>query len=221
MVEICAQSGVRFGEAFMYRFDARYKRISELLASGELGAVRFIHGYFSYKKVGDKGNIRFQSEMGGGAIYDVGCYPLHAARTIIGQEPHAVTVNAYFDPEYNGVDTSSCGLVEFANGVSATFDCAMTAEGRNRLEIVCEHGRIELPNAFNTGAEASLTLIMNGTPQEERFTIINPYLVQFEQFSLGVAGQAPFPFEGSDAIRNMALVDACYRSARERNRIEL
>ena len=96
----------------------------------------------------DHGNIRYTKEWGGGSIYDVGCYPISAARLLLDEEPSAVTAHAFFSPEHGNVDMMASGLMEFSNGVALTFDCGMWAEFRNELEILGSDGRIVLKNAF-------------------------------------------------------------------------
>lgn len=148
MAEAAAAAGVYLSEAFMYRYHPRYDMIRDLISSGAIGDIRGIRGAFTFNNAGDKGNVRYKKEWGGGSIYDVGCYPIHAARMLLGKEPVAATVNAFFSAEHDDVDMMASGLLEFEGSVALTFDCGMWAAFRNPLEILGTEGIIELPSAF-------------------------------------------------------------------------
>jgi predicted dehydrogenase len=136
MVRACADAGVLLAEAFMYRHHPRYHRIKEIIRSGEIGTIRGIHGAFTFNNSAQSSNVRFHRDMGGGAIYDVGCYPISAARLILEREPEAATVHAFLSPQHDLVDMMASGLVEFSDSVALTFDCGMWAASRNVLEIL-------------------------------------------------------------------------------------
>src|SRR5690625_1015632 len=109
MIEASKKADVILAEAYMYRHQKRYADIRELLKNGEIGEIRGIHGVFTFNGAGNKGNIRFTKEWGGGSIYDVGCYPISAARLLLDEEPTAVTAQAYFSPEHGNVDMMASG----------------------------------------------------------------------------------------------------------------
>jgi xylose dehydrogenase (NAD/NADP) len=220
MVEACRKAGVLLAEAFMYRHHPRYDRIKDIIRSGEIGAVRGIHGTFTYNNAEDKSNIRYRKEWGGGGIYDVGCYPISAARYILEQEPEAVTVHADFASEYGGVDVMASGLVEFPGSVGLTFDCGMLAMFRNTLEILGSEGRIELPAAF-LGEDHFFITTSKGTRKEEDRK--NSYALQADDMARAAwgEGEKSMRFSPEDAIRNMRVIDACLKSAHERIRVTL
>jgi xylose dehydrogenase (NAD/NADP) len=219
MVEACANAGVLLSEAFMYRHHPRYEAIKQLIRSGEIGEVRSILGNFTYNNADDKGNIRYRRDMGGGAIYDVGCYPINAARLILGAEPEAVTVHAQLSPAYDNVDMMAAGLIEFPGKISLTFDCGMWAFFRNSLEIVGSHGRIVVPDAFK-GEQRYFVETSEGRRE------VNPpdcdtYALQADDMAYAVWGERQLRFTPEDSIRNMRVIDACMKSANERIRVTL
>jgi predicted dehydrogenase len=221
MVEACAASGVVLAEAFMYRHHPRYDRIREIIASGEIGDIRGIHGTFTFNNAKNTTNIRYKQEWGGGSVYDVGCYPISAARLILGKEPVAATAHAFFSPEHGGVDMMTSGLVEFDGGVALTFDCAMWAAGRNTLEVLGTDGRIEVPFAFLPQAgKAGFFVITKDGRREEPVEDLNQYTLQADDFASAVAGK-PQRFPPEDCIFNMKVIDAVLKSARERVRVEI
>ncbi|WNR42951.1 Gfo/Idh/MocA family protein [Paenibacillus roseipurpureus] len=222
MVAACEEAGVRLSEAFMYRFHPRIERIQEIIRSGEIGEIRAMHGSFTFNNAAKESDIRFHADWGGGGLYDVGCYPLSAARLILGQEPEAVTCHALFSPNHGDVDMMASGLVEFPGGVALTFDCGMWAEFRHTLEILGTKGRIVLPQAFLAGDTAHNFLVITGKEQrEEQPDPCNPYLLEVDDFARNVAKLQTPRFPPQDAILNMRLLEACLRSARERKRIIL
>ncbi|MBB6669849.1 Gfo/Idh/MocA family protein [Cohnella nanjingensis] len=221
MVDACRQAGVHLAEAFMYRHHPRMAKVRELIRSGGIGELRAIRGAFTFNNAGDAANIRYRADWGGGGLYDVGVYPLTAARYVMEREPEAVTVQALFSPAHDNVDMMASGLVEFAGGVSLTFDCGMWADFRNFVEIVGTEGRIEIPQTFLPGAETpDYVLHAKGERREEPASQVNQYTLQADNFARAVWGEPP-RFAPEDAVLNMKLIDACYRSARERTRVTL
>ncbi|MFC7443138.1 Gfo/Idh/MocA family protein [Laceyella putida] len=223
MVSACDHAGVKLAEAFMYRHHPRYTQIKEVINSGEIGIIRGIHSTFTFNNAGDRGNIRYKREWGGGSLYDVGCYPLSVARLLLEEEPQAVTVHAFFSPEHDQVDMMASGLVEFSDGVGLTFDCGMWAAFRNTLEIVGTEGNIMVPSAFVSQADASSHFFVTTAKGHREVEVphVNQYSLQADDFARSVLEGTSLLFPASDAINNMALLDACLKSARTRARIAL
>ncbi|MDR9854647.1 Gfo/Idh/MocA family oxidoreductase [Paenibacillus sp. VCA1] len=219
MAEAAAEAGVYLSEAFMYRYHPRYDMIRDLISSGAIGEIRGIRGAFTFNNAGDINNVRYKKEWGGGSIYDVGCYPIHAARMLLGKEPVAATVNAFFSAEHGDVDMMASGLIEFDGSVALTFDCGMWAAFRNPLEILGTDGIIELPSAF-VGSD-NFYLIANGERKEIEVPNVNAYSLQADHLAHAIIHRSPLRFEPADAIHNMRVIDACLRSAREHIRVEL
>ncbi|WP_309118347.1 Gfo/Idh/MocA family oxidoreductase [Paenibacillus sp.] len=219
MAEACERAGVVLAEAFMYRLHPRYEKIREMIAAGDIGELRGIHGTFTFNGAANKSNVRFVKEWGGGSVYDIGVYPISAARLVTGLEPEAATCRALFSPEHGDVDMMASGLVEFPNDVSLTFDCGMWAEFRNTLEILGTTGRIEVPSAY-IGPQ-NIILHAKGQSTELEMPTLNTYTLQADAFARAVNGEAPLPFAPQDAVLNMRVVDACLKSAREKARVTL
>ncbi len=222
MAEACERAGVKLAEAFMYRHHPRYERIKQIAQSGEIGYIRGIHGAFTFNNAKDRNNVRFKADMGGGSVYDVGCYPISAARFILEQEPEAATLHAFFSPEHENVDMFASGLVEFPGGVALTFDCGMWADFRNTLQIVGSDGRIDVPSAFVVKPEeAGFFVTVKGERREERVPVVNQYALQIDDFGRRILEGKPVKFSPEDAVNNMRVIDACLRSAKERIRVSL
>ncbi|MDQ0058596.1 Gfo/Idh/MocA family protein [Paenibacillus harenae] len=223
MAEACAKAGVLLSEAFMYRYHPRYEMIKDIIASGQIGEVRAIRSAFTFNNAGDKKNVRYRKDWGGGSIYDVGCYPINAARLLLGQEPKAVTVQALFSQEHDDVDMMASGLIEFDDSVSLSFDCGMWAAFRNPLEVLGSDGIIEVPSAFVTPTPGSGNFFVTAKGERKEIEVahVNAYTEQADHLAHAIAGNDAMRFDTADAIANMRVIDACLESARTRSRITI
>ena len=217
MVDACTKAGVILAEAFMYRHQKRYETIKIRIKNGEIGDVRSIHAVFTFNGAEDTGNIRFTKEWGGGSIYDVGCYPISAARFLLDEEPSAVTAHAFFSSEHGYVDMMASGMMEFSNGVALTFDCGMWAEFRNELEILGSKGRIVMKAAFL--GDQSYEIIKDGQTNKILDDNINPYALQADNFAESVLDGKPIKFPNEDIIGNIKAIKGTLISAEKQERI--
>lgn len=217
MVAVCEQEGVILAEAFMYRHQLRYETIKNRIKNGDIGEIRGIHSVFTFNNAGDAGNIRYKKEWGGGSIYDVGVYPISAARLLLDEEPIAVTTHAFFSPEHDHVDMMATGLMEFSNGVALSFDCGMWAEFRNTLEILGSEGRIVLDHAFL--GDQTYKMIKGGQVETIHDENINAYKLQADHFAESVLDGKRPTFSTDDIINNIRAVHAALVSAEKKERI--
>lgn len=210
-------------EAFMYRYHPRYEMVKQLISNGEIGEIRHIRGSFTFNNGDSTENVRYVKEWGGGSIYDVGCYPISAARYILESEPKAVTVQAMFSSKHGDVDMMASGLIEFNNSVGLTFDCGMWAAFRNPLEIVGTKGIIELPHAFlaKTEEEGYFYVYTNSERKVIKTPYYNAYALQADAMAKTIAGEIKQQFPLEDAIANMKVLEACLKSAETGTRIVL
>lgn len=221
MLAACEEHHVVFSEAFMYRYGEKHRRVREIIASGEIGDIRSMRGVFNYCTPDDTGNVRFNRAMGGGSIYDIGVYPISAARMIMGSEPLWASAHAFFSPEHDDVDMSASGLLAFSGGVALSFECGMWAYNRSYFEVTGTKGRIELPHMFGWRENPQIIVDTDRHKREEKLNCVNHYILQSDAFARAVFGEEPLPFPASDALRDMRAVDACLRSAREGVRVEI
>lgn len=223
MVEACENAGVVFAEAFMYRYHPRYTTICDIVKSGEIGELRGIHSTFTFNNSKDMSNVRYQQEWGGGSLYDVGVYPISAARMLLNEEPQAATVHALFSEEHDHVDMMASGILEFNRGVALTFDCGMWADFRNTLEVLGTEGRIEVPSAFvvNQDERDNFFVYTKDGRREVEVPRLNQYALQADALGRSIRNGEPLPFPATDAVLNMKVLNACLTSARERRRVEI
>jgi predicted dehydrogenase len=218
LVAAAKASGKHVAEAFMVRFHPQWRRAREIAQSGEIGEAKAIQTFFSYY-LADPTNIR-NKPPGGGAMYDIGCYAILTARYIFGAEPLRAVGVIDRDPAM-GTDRLSSGILEFPGGRHLTFVCGTQLGGHQRVTISGAKGRVEVQIPFNAPPDRPTRILFDtgvdlfgGGARVEEFAICDQYTLQGDAFSQGVRGTAPWPYGVEDAILNMKVIDALFRSAR-------
>ena len=153
VISVVRETGLVAAEAFMYRTHALTHRVQNIVKSGELGEVRMIKGSFTYFS-NDDANIRWYPEMGGGALWDVGCYPVSYARTILEMEP--VEAYAMQKNSPRGVDATMMGLLRFHGEIFMQFECSFEAVYRTEMEIIGSKATLRIPRPFTPGPYATI-----------------------------------------------------------------
>ena len=204
-------------EAFMVRFHPQWRRARELAASGELGDVHAVQAFFSYFNR-DPANIRNRPENGGGALYDIGCYAVVTARFIFGTEPKRVISLVDRDPEFK-TDRTVSALVDFGNGRRLDFTVSTQSVPYQRVQIVGSRKRLEIEIPFNAVPGSAMRLLTDTGQQlggasavAETLPACNQYTLQGDAFARMVRGEAAQEFGVEDAISNLRVLDALFRS---------
>jgi D-xylose 1-dehydrogenase (NADP+, D-xylono-1,5-lactone-forming) len=220
MVDAAGAADVVLAEAFMYGHHPRYDILHAVVRSGEIGEVRSITGTFTFDATDEPDLTVFAGHPGGGAIYDVGCYPLHAARTLLGAEPVAVTAHAQVSPAHGSADMMTCALVEFPDGVSLLLQCGMWAADEDGLRITGSKGRIEMPSAFFAapGAEG-FTVQVGEARRDVEVPHADHYTLQADRLARAVLFGEPLRYPPGDPVRGAAALEACAESLRSRARV--
>ena len=212
------RTGRRVVEAFMVRYHPQWHRIRTLLRTGRIGTVRLIQSAFVFP-VYDPNNVRNKPEIGGGALYDVGCYPIVTARYAYGAEPDRVIALIDRDPAL-GVDRLTSGLLAFPGGGQLAFSSALQLAAHQRVVIFGSEGRIEVQVPFTPRKDHRCRLVidsgksLDGSSAEiEEFDAVDQYALQCDVAAEVFRGEATQEFPIEDAIANMRVFDALYRSA--------
>jgi predicted dehydrogenase len=150
-------------EAFMYRHHPQTLKVKELVEAGTIGALQFVRGSFSFFLRADT-NIRLDPAMGGGSIWDIGCYPISFIRHLVGAEPREVFGRQTTGK--TGIDAAFFGQMSFPGGVHAQFDSSFYAPLRTQMEIVGTEGAITLPAPFKPGESEEILLLRDGNERE-------------------------------------------------------
>ncbi len=219
LIEARERTGRQVLEAFMVRHHPQWRRARELARSGQIGEVRAIHCAFSYYLV-DPANVRNQAEIGGGGLFDIGCYAISTARFIFGAEPERVVALIDRDPEFR-TDRLTSGLVEFPRDRHLAFTCSTQLVPHQRVQIFGTKGRIEIVIPFNAPPDRPTRILIDdgadlsgSSTTAEEFPVCNQYTLQGDAFSRIVLGETKPEFPIEDAVANMRVIDAMFRSAR-------
>lgn len=222
MVEVCMEQNVKFMEAFMYQLHPQHNRVKELISSGAIGEIKLITSSHSFYMDNRKSQFRMNKEMGGGSLFDVGCYCIHAIRYMAGAEPVKVHCLANLDSETE-VDISAFGTLQLDNGIHATFNCSFDMAGRNEYEIVGSLGTIKVPFAFRPDQNGGLgrILIQQHDMTLEESIHGDLYRIEVEHFSDAILNNTNPEVTGGFSVENMRVIEACLESIKTGEVIEI
>jgi predicted dehydrogenase len=225
LLDVRTRTGVKIGEAFMIRSFAQWLRVQELIGTGKIGELRAVTAFFSYYNVDPK-NIRNQVDAGGGALYDIGCYCIQAARVGFGALPKRVVSVIENDPSF-GTDRLTSALLDFPGG-HAIFTCSTQLIPYQRVHFVGTKGRIEMEIPFNAPKDRPTRIFIDGTGDlsgsgivTEEFPTADQYTVQGDAFSRAILEVTEVPVPLEDAIANMKVIEGIFKSAKSGGWVEV
>ena len=208
---------VHIMEAFMVRFHPQWLSVRDRVRAGELGDVRSIHSYFSYFNT-DGNNIRNMADIGGGALYDIGCYPIVTARFLFGCEPLRAIALVDRDPVFK-TDRMVSGLLDFGGGRRLDFTVSTQSVTYQRVQVCGTKKRIEIQIPFNSPLGGTTDVLTDdgkrldlGSTTTETIPACDMYTLEIDAFSKVVRGEIPLPYGVEDAILNMRVIDALFAS---------
>ena len=208
---------VHIMEAFMVRFHPQWLRARDIVRSGALGEVRTIQSFFSYFNQ-DPGNIRNLVENGGGALYDIGCYPIVTGRFLFDSEPLRAMALIERDPNFK-TDRTVSAILDFGNGRRLDFSVSTQSVPYQRVQAFGTEKRLEVEIPFNAPLGQVTRIFVddgsrlgNASAVAEVLPPCNQYTQQGDAFSQAVRGEIALPYGVEDAIRNMRVIDALFKS---------
>jgi xylose dehydrogenase (NAD/NADP) len=210
MIAASQESGRILTEAFMYRHHPQTLKVKELVDSGALGDLQLIKGAFTFT-VKRQDDFRLIREMGGGSIWDVGCYPISYARMIVGEEP--AEVFGWQVEGLGGSDVSFVGQMKFGNGVHAQFDSGFKSPLRSRIEIVGSFAVLDIPNPFKPGLQTEMTITRDGVKETMKVQGQELYLGEVEDMCDAVLDGKPPRISLADSRGNVAAILRLLESA--------
>ena len=218
MIEVADRAGVLLMEAFMYRLHPSWVAVRELVATGRIGRLVAVQSWFSYFN-DDASNIRNILEVGGGALYDIGCYSVNLSRMLFDGEPDRVEGLIVRDPA-TGTDVVTSGILGFGDGV-ASFTCSTRAEHDQRVHVYGTAGRISVEIPFNIPPDRPTRIFITaaGDPpvapliETVTFDTADPYTVEAEAFATAVLEGRPAPVPPADAVANLRVIEAIIAAA--------
>jgi predicted dehydrogenase len=212
------RTGRYIQEAFMVRTHPQWIKVRSLIEEGAVGALMAVTGAFTYYNTNPH-DIRNNVEIGGGGLLDIGCYPITTSRFVIGREPVQVAAFINRDPS-SKVDRLGSVLLDF-DGIHATFFYSTQIHSYQRMQFHGTKGRIEVEIPFNAPNDRPTRLLLShrtiaGVNEEQwiALPVCDQYAVAATAFSEAIlsGGTQAIPLE--DALANMQVIDAVFRSAR-------
>jgi predicted dehydrogenase len=218
-IAACAAHGVLLMEAFMVRYTARSAAVAQVLRSGELGELRFIHAEYRFRLT-RPASIKLKPELGGGALFDVGCYAIdfvglatdEAARTATGQpgvlaaNPESIRVASVLE---GGVDVSLSALLKYPGGLVAALHCGFNSEKRIFAEIVGTAGVLEIGD-WVSGEAGALALTTAKGRKEISFEASDRYRLEIEGFADAIQERCPPRVRLVESARNASILERVF-----------
>lgn len=210
-VDYARSRNVRVMEAFMYRFHPQWAAAKRIVRSGELGKIVFVQAQFTYNNK-DPGNIRNIVETGGGAIMDIGCYAVSSSRFIVGEEPKRVVSLLERDRQF-GTDRLASGLLDFGSA-QAQFSVSTQAFPAQRIDVVGTAGKLSLQIPYNMYGDvpAEVQVVTGIGSRTLSCGPAGQYRLMFDAYSESLLEGKAEPTPAEDAIANMKVLDALFRS---------
>jgi predicted dehydrogenase len=212
MVEVAQRTGRLCVEGFHYFYHPLFSRVIEIVRSGKLGPLIAMSGAFDVEIPDVAGNIRHDLALGGGALMDLGCYPLHMLRHIAGSEPQIISAQVRVGRP--GIDLSMEAELQFS-GIPARVSCDMSAGVaiRAEFEVIGQKGRLHVNNPIHPYLGHQLTLLVNGEETTEQVDGQSTFDHQLDAVVDEIRGGMAVSTGGADAVANMEAIDAIYTAA--------
>lgn len=207
------ETGLYCLEAFAYRFNPVVAEAFRIARSGVLGELSFMHTVSTFKMdTLDPANVRLRAEIGGGALYDMGCYAINAQRMLAGREPLTAWATMTWSERFD-VDMAGTAMLDFGDGLLGTIQWGFNAAYGGPFSVVGDKGRLTSAHGWSPppGGPAMLLMTPEGT-EEIHVGRSNDYMGEVEDLSLAVRGLRPPTYAWEPLDANMRVIDACYAS---------
>jgi len=214
MAQAARENGVVLLEAFQYHMHPQLATLKSLLADGLIGALKIVRAHFSFP-LSDARNIRLQKSLGGGSLWDVGCYPVSFTQAVVGAPP--VEVFGWQRTNAAGVEIRFAGQLRFAGDVVAQIDCGFELPFRMGAEVIGEAGVLRvpipwIPDVDNRGS-GLIHIAADDTETRIPTPVKNPYLCEVETLERAALDGVPSPYTLTHSRNNVATIVALYQSA--------
>jgi xylose dehydrogenase (NAD/NADP) len=198
-------------EAFMYRHHPQTLKVQEIVKSGSLGTLKLLRGSFSFM-LSRAGDVRLDPTMGGGSIWDIGCYPISYTRTVLGQNPVEVFGWQVIGP--TGIDETFVGQMRFGNNVYAQFDCSFVIPFHAFMEIIGSEGTLNIPKPFQPYENEKIYLTHGDKTETIKIKGQELYIGEVEDMADAILlGKEP-RIALEDSRANVGVISALLESAR-------
>lgn len=208
MIAACRENGVKLMEAFMYRFTLKTAKLKELLAAKVIGDVKHIHSTFRFvMRPGP--NIRLDPQLGGGSLWDVGCYPVNLIGMIMQDEPISVCA---MKTASKGVEYALDAVLKYKSGAICTLGSGFDSNSAQLTEINGTEGTLLVQDTFD-GTGLPMLLYKDGKVTEMPIPDSKRYVLELEDFSDAVISNREPSFALSETVRNIRLINRILSAA--------
>ncbi|MBX7172231.1 MAG: Gfo/Idh/MocA family oxidoreductase [Pyrinomonadaceae bacterium] len=221
LIAIKNQTGVKIQEAFMVRHHPQWLKVRELIQTGKIGKLQIITGFFSYNLPNPE-NVRNRVDWGGGCLLDIGAYCINLSRFVLETEPKRVSGLIERDAETE-IDKLTSAMLDFPNA-QATFTCAARLMSFQRMQFFGDKGRLDLLIPFNSPADTPTQIYYDDGSDFYRRNLetieietVDQYTLQGDAFSRAILNGTEQVIPLEDSFKNMAVIDAVFRSAETGN----
>ena len=218
MATAAGENGRVLAEAFMYRHHPQTLKARQLVGSGGLGTLRTLRGSFSFPLMRED-DYRWEATMGGGSLWDVGCYPINFIRYLVGAEP--LEVFGWQVQGKGGCDETFIGQMRFPGDVLAQFDCGFRSPLRTQMVIVGSQATLTVPDPFKPGRRAAMLLDRDGRVETIRTTGQALYRGEVEDMADAILLGKTARVSLQDSRGNIGAVQALLASARSNRPVRL
>jgi xylose dehydrogenase (NAD/NADP) len=209
--DLAGSASLVLSEAFMWRYHPQTAKLVQLVADGAIGRLRVVRATFSFQLAAVHGadDARFDPDLDGGSLMDVGCYCLNAIRLLAG-EPEGIQGQRVLGP--SGVDVCFAGVLSFPDDRLGHFDCGFVLPSRAGLEVVGEDASLFVADPVHARSPG---IELRREDRTERIVVerANSYRLELENVSDAIRGEAPLLLGREDALGQARAIEALYRSA--------
>ncbi|MGD9101236.1 MAG: Gfo/Idh/MocA family oxidoreductase [Anaerolineae bacterium] len=202
-------AGVVAAEAVMYLYHPLLHKTRELVQDGAVGQVKLVRGSFSFF-LDRPADVRWEPELGGGSLWDVGSYPVSFIRWIAGEPEQVFGWQASSD---SGVDETFAGLLRYESGVLGLLDSSFRQPFRVQAEVIGTTGSLSVERPFPINSESRIILRRDEKEKKIRVSKADPYRCQVDALTAAVLDGAALPVPLSSSRANVATLVALYESA--------
>ncbi|MER1986516.1 MAG: Gfo/Idh/MocA family oxidoreductase [Solibacillus sp.] len=188
--KLAEQHNIVVMEAFMYRFHPQIEAAKRMLQDGEIGDIVAMRSQFHFVLEDWERDIRITPMLGGGVLYDIGCYCINIQQYMLGEQVYEAK---FISEWHNEVDVKVSGLVQYESGIVGQIDCSFSGSFTETFDVIGSEGMLRLPHAFRTDMNGHTGVIELYKEQdmERHYYEGDAYQLQIEHFEQVVAGAEP------------------------------
>ncbi len=218
VADAAQRAGRAAAEAFMYRHHPLTQTVADIIRSGRLGEIRGYKGAFTFALTRER-DVRLDPALGGGSLWDIGCYPVSYTCFLVDAAP--LEVFGWQQTSDSGVDLEFAGTMRFRDGSVAQFDCGFVGPFRAEMEIIGRDAGLKIVRAFRADEKSALLVVRGDDIESLPFPAESPFAGEIADMEAVALDGRPQRIPLAESRRTAATLAALYRSAREDRPVSL